>query len=73
MSTNRTEPWRTVPEAAAETGVPAWRIKRWAYSGRIPSSKPEGIHGRMFVRVSDVHAVMDATCRPATSGPLAGG
>jgi hypothetical protein len=59
------EPWRTVQEAAAETGVPAWRIKRWVYARRIPHSAPEGKHGRTYVRISDIHSLMEAATTPA--------
>ena len=65
------EPWLTVEECSAATGLPGWRIKRLAYAKTIPFSKPFGQHGRMLVRASDVRAFIDAAVTPATSGPLA--
>ena len=61
----KSEPWLTVEDASSATGLPVWRIKRLAYANRIPFSKPFGPHGRLYVRASDVHAVMDAATTPA--------
>ena len=54
------EPWLTLDEAAERTGVPAWRLRKWHWAGRLPASKPDGERGRTYVRASDVEAIMTA-------------
>lgn len=62
-STTKSEPWLPFDKLSAETGIPLWRLKRWAYAGRLPASRPDSDgngHGRLYGRVSDVNAVMEA-------------
>lgn len=47
-------------EIQQATGVPTWTLRRWIHRGLLAAIQPGGV-GVIFVRLSDVEAILVAT------------
>ena len=54
-----------VAEAESMTGVSRWTWRRWAYDGRIASTK---LGRRLLIPVSELERLVEAGTRPARGG-----
>ena len=54
----------TFDQATEQYGIPKWRIRKWTWSGRLPSYHPEGPKGRTYIKRSDLLALMEASRKP---------
>lgn len=51
----------SVDDAEALTGVSKWTWRRWAYSGKVASSK---LGKRLLIPTSEIHRLMQEGSRP---------
>lgn len=59
MEQSKAEPLRTVKQAAAELGIPYFKLARAVKEGLVPSYTL--YNSRRLVRVSEIVAVIEAT------------
>lgn len=49
----------TYQDASVESGLPVWRLRKWAWAGRLPVYRPEGKTGRVYIAREDLLAFME--------------
>lgn len=51
--------WMTHEDIEREYGVPAWKTKKWVWSGKLAAYKVDGPKGRTWIRRDDFLALME--------------
>jgi len=51
-------------EAADESGIPEWLIRKMTWDGRLASYHPQGPRGRTFIKRADLYALIESSRKP---------
>lgn len=55
-------------DAASEvTGIPVWKLRKWTWSGRLPSYHPDGPRGRTWIKLPELLALVESSRKPSST------